>query len=341
MRDFVKAILRRSKRAAKNGPPTSEEAQMTATPSLTLPAAAGPRVFSAGDLCKAMRDSRPALPDASGLDRVLRHDAARGLLEVQSGTPWSALSAHGGAAFGAGTVGAAVAANGHGADGAPVVAHVHSITVATADGELRRASRERAPELFRLAVGGFGVFGPFYSVTLDLASLARSAARATPPLSLELPAPAPAGAPFRIGLLLPPHASEAFVTQARAALEERRARLARLEARRTLPEDTTFLRWARCEYAALDIEFRMSETVGACVSATQLRARLIELAVAAGGSFAPAHLPCATRAQAAHCYPMLGEFLAEKRRFDPAERVAGAWYRAVRNLWKRDYCAAR
>lgn len=313
---------------------------MTATPSLILPAAAAPRVFSAGDLCNAMRACRPALPDASGLDRVLRHDAARGLLEVQSGAPWAALAAHGGAAFGAGTVGEAVAANAPGPDGAPVEVHVRSVTVATADGELRRASRERAPELFRMVIGGCGVFGPFYSVTLDAASLARAAARATPPLCFELPAPAPAGARFRLGLLLPPQASEAFVAQARAALEERRARLARLEARLTLPEDTTFLRWARVEYAALELEFRMRDTVGACVSGAQLRAGLIELALAAGGSVLPAQLPQLTRAQAEHCYPMLAEFLAEKRRYDPAERVAGAWYRSVRNLWRRDLLPA-
>ena len=313
---------------------------MPATPSLTLPAA-GPRVFSAGDLCKAMRAERTAVPDASGLDRILRHDLERGLLEVQSGTPWSALAAHAGEAFATGTVGESVAANVAGPDGQPMVAHVRSITVATADGELRRASRDRAPEFFRLAVGGFGAFGPFYSVTFELASLARAAARAKPPLSLDLPDSAPVGARFRVELLLPPQASEGFVALARSAIEERRCRLARLEARPTLPEEATFLRWARREYAALFIEFLTRDTVGGCVSGTELRAGLIDLAIAAGGSFVPRHLPHATRAQAAHCYPMLGAFLAEKRRYDPAEHVAGAWYRAVRDLWRREPCEVR
>lgn len=314
---------------------------MPATQSLTLPAASGPRVFSAIDLCKAMRAERPAAPDASGLDRVLHHDAERGLLEVQSATPWSALAAHGGAAFGTDTVGESVARNAPGPDGQPLVAHIRSITLATADGELRRASRERAPELFRLAIGGFGLFGPLYSVTLELASLARAAARAAQPLCLDLPASTPGGGAFRIALLVPPQASAAFIAQARAALEEHRARLARLEARHTFPEDTTLLRWARRDYAALLVEYRMRETVGGCVGGAQLRYRLMELALAAGGSFAPEDLPYASRALAARCYPMLGEFLAEKRRYDPAERVASAWYRAVRNLWKRESCEAR
>jgi hypothetical protein len=321
--------------------PVFEEATMNATPSLTLPCAHAPRVYSAGDLCSAMRAPRLVLPDASGLDRVLRHDAAHGLLEVQSGAPWSALAAHGGGAFGAGTVGASVAANAAGPDGQPMVAHVRSITVASADGELRRASRERAPDLFRLAVGGFGVFGPFYSVTLDIASVARAAAGATAPVCLGLPCSGVEGVRFAVELLLPPHASEGFVGQARAELEERRARPSRFEARRTMPEEATFLRWARRDYAALLIEYRMRDTVGGHLGGTQLRARLIELAIAAGGSFSPAHLPHATRAQAAHCYPMLGEFLAEKRRYDPAERVAGTWYRDVRSLWQRGSGATR
>lgn len=314
---------------------------MPATSSLTLPAAALPRVFSAGELCKAMRTTLPAVPDASGLDRVLRHDAERGLLEVQAGTPWSAVASHSGAAFATGTVGESVAANTPGPDGKPVVAHVHSLTIATADGELRRANRERAPEIFRLAVGGFGVFGPFYSVTLNLASLAQSAARPEPLVNLGLPESEPAGARFRIELLLPPESSEAFAAQARAELGERRCRLARLEARRTLPDEATFLRWATRDYAAIAIEYCTRGTVGGCVNGTELRAKLIDLAIAAGGSLAPQHLPHATRAQAAHCYPMLGAFLAEKRRYDPAERVAGAWYRAVRDLWRREPCQAR
>jgi hypothetical protein len=339
--DFVKTVLPCSAERANNGPPTFLEAAMPATPSLTLPAAAVPRVFSAGELCKAMRAALPGTPDASGLDRVLRHDAERGLLEVQAGTPWSAVAPHAGAAFATGTVGESVAANAAGPDGTPVVRHVHSLTVATADGELRRASRERAPEIFRLAVGGFGVFGPFYSVTLDLASLARSATRAEPPVNLGLPEPMPAGSRFRVELLLPPQASEAFVAQARVELGERRCRLARLEARRTLREEATFLRWAQHDYAAIAIEYCTRGTVGGCVNGTELRAKLIDLAIADGGRLAPQCLPHATRAQAAHCYPMLGAFLAEKRRYDPHERVTGAWYRAVRDLWRREPCVAR
>jgi hypothetical protein len=343
IRDFKIRVLRCSKRCANNGPHfANTENAMLATHSLPLPAPAGPRVYSAGDLCKAMLAGRvqPGRVDDSGLDRVLCHDPQRGALEVQSGTPWHALAAYGGNAFQAGAVGDSVAANAAGPDGRPIVAHLRSLTLVTADGELRRASRDCSPELFRLAVGGFGVFGPFYSVTLDLASLAQAAAGAAAPARLELPE-APAGACSGIDLLVPPEASEPLIAQARAELDQRRYALIRLEVRRMLPEDETFLRWAKREYAALRIEYRSRATLGGCVGATQLRTQLIDLALAAGGAIAPASLPAATRAQAAACYPMLGAFLAEKRRYDPAGRVTNSWYRGTRDLWRREPCEVR
>lgn len=314
---------------------------MLATHSLALPALTGPRVFSAGDLCKAVLAGRVqgGRVDDLGLDRVLCHDPQRGVLEVQAGTPWRALAAHGGNAFQAGTVGDSVAANTAGPDGRPMVAHLRSLTLVTADGELRRASRDCSPELFRLAVGGFGVFGPFYSVTLELASLAQAAAAAAAPVRLELPeAPAsgPCSACGGIDLLLPPETSEPLIAQARAVLAEYRYALVRLEVRRTLPEEETFLRWAKREYAALRIEYRSRSTLGGCVGAAQLRAQLLDLALAAGGAIAPASLPAASRAQAAACYPMLGAFLAEKRRYDPAGRVTNSWYCRTTSLWRPD-----
>lgn len=311
---------------------------MLATHSLALPALTGPRVFSAGDLCKAVLAGsvQGARVDDSGLDRVLCHDPRRGVLEVQAGTPWGALADYGGNAFQPGTVGDSVAANAAGPDGRPMIAHLRSLTLVTADGELRRASRDCSPELFRLAVGGFGVFGPFYSLTLELASLAQAAAAVVAPVRLELPEGPAGGAGGGIDLLVPPEKSAQLIAHARAALAEHRYALVQLEARRTLPEEETFLRWAKSEYAALRIEYRSRSTLGGCVGATQLRARLFDLALAAGGAIAPASLPAASRAQAAACYPMLGDFLAEKRRHDPTGRVTNSWYRCTHNLWRRD-----
>lgn len=316
---------------------------MLATQNLPFPGAPGTRAMSASELCQVMR-SRAATPvpvALPGLDRVLRHDAQRGLVEVQGGAPWSALADWAGAAFLPGTIGDSVAGNAAGPDGRTLVTHLRSFTLVTADGELRRASRESAPELFALAAGGQGVFGPFYSVTLDLGSLARSAAAAAAPVQLALDPVADEGCSGALEVLVPPQATESFVAALRTALEEHRCALTRLEARRVLPEAETFLRWARRDYAALRIDYRYRATLGANVGAAQLSSRLLDLAIAAGGAVGPGHLPLASRAQAEACYPNLAAFLAEKRRYDPAERITTAWYRSTRDLLRREPCAVR
>lgn len=310
----------------------------------TAIASPGPRgLMSADDLCRAVRTRAVAASSAwtRGLDRVLRHDAELGLLEVQAGVPWAALAGVRGAGCLSGTVGQSVAENSPGPDGQPLVAHLRALTLATADGQLRRASRERAPELFRLAVGGFGAFGPFYSLTLDLASLARAHDAAVQPVRLSLPAGELAGLRYGLALLLPPTSADAVTERVRDAVAQRRCALALIEARRALPEDVTFLRWARRDYVALRVEFCARATLGAGVAAVQLRSRLIDLALDAGGSFMPASLPAATQAQARACYPMLGEFLAEQRRLDPADRVGTLWTREAGRLWRAERCQVR
>lgn len=314
---------------------------LAATPQPLPPHAA--RLYSAGDLCRAMLapSGLTAALKGAGLDRTLRHDTERGLLEVQAGVPWSALAAHLGEEYLPGTVGESVAENCAGPDGEPVVRHVQALTLASADGGLHRASRERDADLFRLAVGGFGAFGPFYSLTLDLASLVRSAARAAAPARLDLPQPGVAEPRFTLELLVPPPCRDAVVGQVRDALEARRCSLGLLQARRIVPEAETFLCWAREAYVALRIEFATRGTLGGCASATELRRQLIDIALAAGGSVMPRALPLASRAQAAACYPMLAALMAEKRRLDPAERVLTSWYTGVRRMWRAGTCEVR
>lgn len=301
-----------------------------------------PALYSADDLCRAVRAASAEAWRAGsrGLDRVLHHDAGRELLEVQASVPWQALARYSRSDGLCGTVGESVAENRRGPDGQPVVAHVRALTIATADGQLRRASREHSPELFRLAVGGCGAFGPFYSVTLDLASWSRAAASPSAAACLELP-PSDAGTRHDVELLLPPERSDALAERARDLVAERRCALVRMEASRVQPEDVTVLRWARREWVSLRIEYQSRTTLGASVGAAQLCGRLLDLAIQAGGSFQPFLLPIASRAQAEACYPMLAQFIAEKRRLDPAERITSPWYRGVCRAWRAAPCRVR
>lgn len=127
------------------------------------------------------------LVDMRGLDKVRRFDRARGLIEVEAGIQWPALVRYlverqDGAARQWGiaqkqtgadrlTIGGALAANAHGRGlrMAPFVGDIEAFEIVDARGDRRTCSRTREPELFRLAIGGYGLFGIVSAVTLRLA----------------------------------------------------------------------------------------------------------------------------------------------------------------------------
>jgi hypothetical protein len=61
--------------------------------------------------------------------------------------------------------------------------------------------------------------------------------------------------------------------------------------------------------------------------------RLIDMAVARGGSYYLTYHRHATRAQVEACHPRFREFLALKLRHDPTERFQSDWYRHYRDAF--------
>ena len=120
------------------------------------------------------------LLDTRKLNRVLSLDGHRRRIEVEAGMQWPLLLKalqSGSITFaqkqtGADdlSIGGAVSANvhGRGLTMRPFVADVESLVLVGADGEPVRCSRDVHPDLFRLVVGGYGLFGVVYSVTLRL-----------------------------------------------------------------------------------------------------------------------------------------------------------------------------
>jgi hypothetical protein len=275
---------------------------------------------------------------------VLRLDAGKGLVEVQASAHWSSLAGHlrPSAAeiaelwAGSPTIGASVAANAPGPDGRPTVVHVEALTLVTPDGELRRVSRDNHAALFAQVVGGHGLFGVPYSITLRLESLAQAAANASPTVSLQLSETSASARALQ--LLVPPESLDAFMAEARSRCAEWRVAIEGVEVCRTLAEEETQLRWARREYASIRLTLAQPPALGGAVRATQLRRELIDIAISHGGSFPIACTSEASRAQMEHCYPEIRTFLAEKRRMDPAEKLSNDWYRHVKSVLGRETC---
>ena len=122
----------------------------------------------------------------SHYNKMISLDAERGLVTVESGIQWPELiecllSHQEGRQKQWGirqkqtgadklSIGGALSANihGRGLTLKPIVGDVESFTLVDADGDVRRCSREDNAELFRLVIGGYGLFGVIAEVTLRL-----------------------------------------------------------------------------------------------------------------------------------------------------------------------------
>jgi FAD/FMN-containing dehydrogenase len=124
--------------------------------------------------------------DTRSLNRVISFDQEHGLIEAEAGIQWpklirTYLDAQGNSAKQWGiaqkqtgadtfTLGGSLSSNVHGRGLAmkPLISNVESFTVVAADGKLIRCSRDENSELFRAAIGGYGLFGLIESVRLRL-----------------------------------------------------------------------------------------------------------------------------------------------------------------------------
>jgi FAD/FMN-containing dehydrogenase len=126
------------------------------------------------------------LLDISKMNRLLSLDRCNGILEVQAGIRWPKLLAsleriQRGDSLSWGirqkqtgadrlSIGGALAANAHGRGlrFKPMIGDVESFRLVDANGKVLRCSRTENPELFKLAIGGYGMFGVITDVKLRL-----------------------------------------------------------------------------------------------------------------------------------------------------------------------------
>jgi FAD/FMN-containing dehydrogenase len=95
----------------------------------------------------------------------------------------------------------------------------------------------------------------------------------------------------------------------------------------------SFLPWARQDYACIIFNLHTPHTEAGIEATTQTFRRLIEMAIARGGSYYLTYARAATARQIRLCHPGFEQFLAWKRHFDPHERFQSDWYRHCRDLF--------
>jgi FAD/FMN-containing dehydrogenase len=124
--------------------------------------------------------------DSRSLNRVISFDRERGLIEAEAGIQWPDLIRNyleaqrdtvrpwgiaqkqtGADTF---TLGGSLSSNVHGRGLVmkPAISNVEAFTLIDGDGKTVRCSRTENDELFRIAIGGYGLFGMMNTVTLRL-----------------------------------------------------------------------------------------------------------------------------------------------------------------------------
>ncbi len=98
-------------------------------------------------------------------------------------------------------------------------------------------------------------------------------------------------------------------------------------------DDDTFLAWAKQPYACVIFNLHTEHTPSGVAHSRDAFRRLIDMAIARGGSYFLTYHRFARRDQVEACYPQFGEFLRRKRRFDPRQRFQSEWYRHARTMF--------
>ena len=406
------------------------------------------------------------LLDMRGLNRILNFDAKEGTIEVEAGIEWpdlmrGYLTLQNGRAEQWGinqkqtgadrlSIGGAIAANihGRGLTMRPFVQDLLSLLLVDAEGELRRCSRTENPQLFRLVVGGYGLFGVVVQATLQLVPR-QKIERIVEMQTIDMLLPAfeeriEAGYSYGDFQFAIDPASDEFLregvfscyrpTESHRPIPKEQKRLSKQDwellltlahtdkaaayryfvdfylattgqlywsdtlqlsiylddYHRKLDEhlyaightqrcerasevitelyvprdrlrdfmaavrddfrqydvdlvygtvrlierdDESFLAWAKEAYACVIFNLHtLHNAEGIAHSAATFR-RLIDMAIAQGGSYFLTYHRYATREQVLACYPNFIEFLRLKRTYDPEERFQSDWYRHYRELF--------
>src|SRR6058998_284230 len=124
--------------------------------------------------------------DSRSLDRVISFDQEHGLVEAEAGIQWPRLirtyldaQANSAKQWGIAqkqtgadtfTLGGSLSSNvhGRGLTMKPLISNIDGFTLIDAEGKRIRCRRDENQELFRIAIGGYGLFGLIERVTLQL-----------------------------------------------------------------------------------------------------------------------------------------------------------------------------
>ena len=130
---------------------------------------------------------------------------------------------------------------------------------------------------------------------------------------------------------VPRHEINAFMARARDILRELGSEVIYGTIRAILRDTTSFLPWAKDDFACVIFNIRTPHTAGGRERTANTFRALTDACIELRGSFFLTYHRYASAAQVAACYPRFAEFLASKKAYDPGEVFVSDWYRHYRD----------
>jgi FAD/FMN-containing dehydrogenase len=135
-------------------------------------------------------------------------------------------------------------------------------------------------------------------------------------------------------LHVPRSALGAFLSAARADFRQHGVKVIYGTIRLIERDDESVLAWAREPWVCTVMNLHVDHTAAALAQAAADFRRLIDRALALGGSYFLTYHRWASRAQVEAAYPQFEDFLQAKRRHDPGELFQSEWYRHYRQMFR-------
>jgi decaprenylphospho-beta-D-ribofuranose 2-oxidase len=135
---------------------------------------------------------------------------------------------------------------------------------------------------------------------------------------------------------VPPQNFVAFINGLRAILQKRDTNLLNATIRCVEPNQDGFLNYSRQQMFAVVLYLNIKTSTSGRAVAAQTSREIIDLVLSEGGTFYLPYVLDYDPSQLARAYPMISEFFALKKNYDPTERFSNEFYSKYSNLGRQD-----
>jgi len=244
------------------------------------------------------------------------------------------------------SIGGSISVNGHGwqKSAPPISSTVESFTLMKANGEIVKCSRVENPELFKLVIGGYGLFGIVFRGSVE----SEYGKRLRWDLESSLNSVTPYSQFSRNEILsedaslienkdqsstdllheyfIPKQNLAQFIQDIKPVLQDSKLDLLNITIREVKQDNDAFMSYARTDVFGLVFLFNQKKTTEQEQQMQVLTNQLVDLALKNHGTFYLPYRLHISREKMRLVYPQVDEFFKLKKKYDPKKLFSNQFY---------------